>query len=162
MRRALAALLLLLGGCERAPDAGEDAAAGRALEAAALNAGIVADAADAAGVYAAGDDRVCLTRTAANRYRIGVSVDYGEGQRCIARGTARGRATLDVALAGECRLTVTRDGDRLLFPARTPAACAPLCQGRATFDALAIDRLSEAGGESARLRGADGQLLCVD
>jgi hypothetical protein len=161
MRRALAAVLLV-GACGRAPDAGEDAAAGQALETAARTAGIVADDRDAAGVYAAGEDRVCITRTAADRYRIGISVDYGAGQRCIARGVARGRTTLDAALGTGCRLPVARDGDRLLFPARAPAACAALCQGRATLDALAVDRLSEAGGEAARLRGGDGTLLCTD
>jgi hypothetical protein len=161
MWRALVALLLL-GACGRAPGADEDATAGQALEAAARNLGIIADPRDAAGVYAAGEDRACLTRTAGDRYRIGVSIDYGEGQRCIANGSARGTATLDADLGQDCRLPIARDADRLLFPARMPAACARLCQGRATFDALAIDRLSEAGGEAARLRGADGKLLCAD
>ncbi len=153
---------LLLAGCERSPEASDDAAAGRALEAAALDAGIVADPADAVGVYAAGEDRVCMARIAPDRYRIGVSVDYGAGQRCIAHGTARGRATLDVDLGAGCRVKVSHDGDRLSFPAQTPAKCAPLCQGRAALDALTVDRLSGAGGEAARLRGADGALLCTD
>ncbi len=161
MWRALAALLLL-GACARAPDTGDEAAAGQALEGAARNAGIVADARDAAGVYAAGEDRVCMTRSAADSYRIGVSVDYGEGHRCIAHGTAKGRPALDSDLGAGCRMPITRDGDRLLFPPRAPAACARLCQGRATLDALAVDRLSEADGEAARLRGADGKLLCAN
>lgn len=158
MRRAIAAVLLL-GACQRTPPA-DEVAAGRALEAAARNAGIVGDPADAAGVYAAGDDRLCLTG-AAPSYRIGISVDFGEGQRCLAQGLARGRDSLSLDIGKGCTMVVARDGDRLLFPARVPEACAHACQGRATFDALALDRLSEAGGEAARLRGADGKLLCA-
>ena len=98
----------------------------------------------------------------APRYRIGVSVDFGEGQRCIAHGTARGRGGLAIVLGEGCRFVATRNGDRLLFPVRTPAECARSCQGRATLDTLALDRLSEASGEATRLRGADGKLLCAD
>ncbi|MDR6787951.1 hypothetical protein J2Y58_001303 [Sphingomonas sp. BE138] len=161
MRLAPGVLLVLLAACGQPADPVDDAAAGRALEAAARNVGIVADAADAAGVYAAGEDRACLTG-AAPRYRIGVSVDYGGGQRCLAHGEARGKRNLTVDLGGGCRFTATRDGDRMSFPAQTPVACATVCQGRATLDALALDRLSEAAGEAARLRGADGKLLCAD
>ncbi|MEH3121269.1 MAG: hypothetical protein PGN16_04680 [Sphingomonas phyllosphaerae] len=161
MIRGAAALALLLAACSPTPDAREDDTAGRALEAAARSAGIVSDVADATGVYAAGEDRLCLTG-AAPRHRIGVSVDFGEGQRCIAHGTAQGRGDLTVDLGQGCNFLARRDGDRLLFPVRTPAACARSCQGRATLDALALDRLSEASGEATRLRGADGKLLCAD
>lgn len=165
MRRMPAVLLPvllpgLLAGCGPAAEA-DEAAAGRALEQAARTAGIVVDLADARGVYAAGEDRLCLTG-AAPRYRIGVSVDYGEGQRCLARGDARGRGDLTIDLGQGCGFAVRRDGDRLLFPAKVPDACARACQGRASFDALAYERLSEAGGEAARLRGSDGKLLCGD
>jgi hypothetical protein len=161
MIRAALAPVVLLAACSPARDAREDDAAGRALEAAARNAGIVGDVAEATGVYAVGEDRLCLTG-AAPRYRIGVSVDFGEGQRCIAHGTAKGRGDLAIDLGEGCRFTATRNGDRLLFPVRTPAGCARSCQGRATLDTLALDRLSEASGEATRLRGADGKLLCAD
>ncbi|MFK3890187.1 hypothetical protein [Sphingomonas sp. NPDC079357] len=154
-------LLTLLAACSPAHDVREDDAAGRALEVAAHRAGLVSEVADATGVYAVGEDRLCLTG-AAPRYRIGVSVDFGEGQRCIGHGIAQGRGDLTVDLGDGCRFTATRIGDQLLFPVRTPAACARSCQGRATFDTLSLDRLSEASGEATRLRGADGKLLCVD
>ncbi|MEH3104511.1 MAG: hypothetical protein PGN12_11455 [Sphingomonas phyllosphaerae] len=161
MMRAAIVLSLLLVGCSSAPEPVDDDAAGRALEAAAHKAGIVGDIADATGVYAVGEDRLCMTG-AAPRYRIGVSVDFGDGQRCIAHGTAQGRGALAIDLGDGCRLTATHNGDRLLFPVRAPAGCARYCQGRATLDTLALDRLSEASGEATRLRGADGKLLCAD
>ena len=161
MIRAALAPLLLLAACSPAHDTRDDDAAGRALEAAARDAGIVGEVAEASGIFAAGEDRLCLAGTAP-RYRIGVSVDFGEGQRCIAHGTAKGRGDLAIDLGEGCRFTATRNGDRLLFPIRTPAACARSCQGRATLDTLTFDRLSEASGEATRLRGADGKLLCAD
>ncbi|WP_028965931.1 hypothetical protein [Sphingomonas phyllosphaerae] len=161
MRRGAVLLVSLLTACSPARDSREDDTAGRALEVAARHAGIVSDVAEAAGVYAVGEDRLCLTGTAP-RYRIGVSVDFGEGQRCLAHGSAQGRGDLAIDFGDGCRFTATRNGDRLLFPVRTPAACARSCQGRATLDTLAFDRLSEASGEASRLRGADGKLLCAD
>lgn len=161
MIRGAVLLVSLLTACSPARDPREDDAAGRALEAAARDAGIVSDVAEATGVYAAGEDRLCLTGSAP-RYRIGVSVDFGEGQRCIARGTAQGRGDLLIDLGQGCTFTAKRNGDQLLFPVRTPTACARSCQGRATLDTLALDRLSEASGEATRLRGADGKLLCAD
>lgn len=166
MRVALAgALLLLAGGCDRAAES--DDAAGRALETAAHAAGMIADAGAPTGVFAAGDDRICVTRgDAGERYRIGVSVDYGAGQRCIARGSAAGGsaaggARLAVDLGAGCRFDAGWDGDRLAFPATLPGGCARSCQGRATMDALYAERLSAAVGETARVRGADGRLLCA-
>lgn len=161
MIRGAVLLVSLLAACSPAQEVREDDSAGRALEAAARSAGIVSDVTEAAGVYAVGEDRLCLTGTAP-RYRIGVSVDFGEGQRCLAHGSAQGRGDLALDLGDGCRFTATRNGDRLLFPVRTPAACARSCQGRATLDTLAFDRLSEASGEATRLRGVDGKLLCAD
>jgi len=161
MTRAAVALSLLLAACSPARDVRDEDAAGKALETAARAAGIVGDRADATGIYAVGEDRLCLTGTAP-RYRIGVSVDFGEGQRCVAHGTAQGRDALAIDLGDGCRFTASRTGDRLLFPVRTPPACARACQGRATLDTLVLHRLSEASGEATRLRGADGRLLCAD
>lgn len=159
----LAAIVLLSCGCERTAPRNADAAAGRAMEAAARGAGLIDTARGASGVYASGDDRICVMQRATGaRFRIGVSVDYGDGQRCVGRGTAVGREDLALDLGGDCRFHATHDGERLTFPAHVPAACARQCQGRATFDALSVERLSEAAGEAERLRGADGGLLCTD
>lgn len=162
MRRAALVALLAVAACSRGSEEATEPTAGRALEAAALNAGLVSDTGDAGGVYAAGDDRVCLSETARRRFRIGVSVDYGEGQRCIAHGIASGGEALDIDLGNGCRFRATPDGERLAFPVPVPDACTALCQGRATLDGLAVERLSAAPGEAARLRGADGNLLCAD
>ena len=157
--RAVGTLALLCGGC----DGGMEHAAGDgpALERAAREAGLVGDTANLTGVYAAGDDRVCVTRGAgaAAAYRIGVSVDYGPGQRCIARGTAGGRLKID--LGRGCVFAAEAEGERLTFPTALPAGCARLCQGHATLEALSVERLSAAIGEAARLRDTDGKLLCA-
>ncbi|KTT76788.1 hypothetical protein [Sphingomonas endophytica] len=160
MRRIAGLLALILAtGCSRPTAEAGEPTAGRALEAAARQAGMMGDSRDAAGVYAAGENRLCVARRG-RRYDIGVSVDYGVGQRCVARGSAGGRDSLTIDFGTGCRFTARRDGDLLAFPTRVPDGCASLCQGRAALDGLMVERLSEAAGEAARLRGADGELLC--
>lgn len=159
----LAALLVLLPACDRGGDGPKDRTAGTALEKAAVGVGLIGDPDNVTptGVFAADGDRVCVL-PADRDYRIGASVDYGEGQRCIARGTARGRGTLRVDFGGGCGFDAQVDADRLSFPAILPPACDRLCDGRASLAALRADRLSYSPSEGARSRGADGALLCVD
>lgn len=158
------ALLLVLAGCDRAIEpVAQTAGAGQALESAAIDAGIVADPArlDPAGVYVSDTDQVCVVPTAGGGYAIGASVDYGEGQGCVARGTATGIETLAVDLGDDCRVTVRFDGTRLTFPANVPAACARACTGRASLAALNAERLSTAPSEAAALRDPTGKPLCA-
>jgi hypothetical protein len=160
---ALPALgLLVLGGCDRAPASTSAAtSAGASLERAALAAGIVADPArlDPVGAYAADTDRICLTANG-DSYRIGASIDYGERQGCIARGTARGRETLHIDFGEDCRFEARFDGERISFPATVPSACERRCTGRATLAALTAERLSGAAAEARAMRSADGEPLC--
>lgn len=163
MRSGWLAAAMLLAGCQReAPPPPPPPGAGGDLERAALAAGLIADpaTADPTGVFQRGGDLVCLL-PGDEAHVIGVSVDYGEGQRCVARGTARGRTSLAVDLGDGCRFDATLDADRLALPATLPAACDRACSGRATLAAVAVERLSAAGPEAARTRGADGALLCA-
>lgn len=160
MRRT-AALLLLLGACQR-----QEAAApapqgdGVRLEAAARAAGMLADPdAPPVGVFAAGTERVCIVPQG-SAYRVGASVDYGAGQRCVARGTASGQADLAVDFGRDCRFDVRFEGDRLVFPAVLPAGCEMWCEGRASFAALAVERLSASAAEATRTVAADEEPLC--
>lgn len=123
--------------------------------------GLVADPdrVDATGLYASDTDRLCLVPRGGG-YRIGASVDYGEAQGCLARGTAKGRGSLAVDLGGGCRFTAKLDGDRLTFPALVPPACDRACRGRATLATLTADRLSASASEAASAPAADGAPLC--
>ena len=159
MRRTLA-LALLVAGCGRAvPDAAPSG--GAAMERAARDRGLVtADAkATATGVFRSGTDTVCMV-TDGGDFRLGASVDYGEGQRCVVRAKARGGATLSIDAGGGCRLEARVDADRLAFPAVVPSACDAFCTGRASLSALEGARLSDSASEASRVRGADGRLLC--
>jgi hypothetical protein len=157
-------LLLVLAGCGRQPETTRSSppVAGKALERAAIAAGVVADPAsiDPVGAYAADTDRVCIVRADAG-YRIGIAVDYGDEQGCVARGTARGGQRLAVTLGGDCRFEAQADGQRITVPATLPASCdRAFCTGRATLTAVIADRLSATEAEARAMRAPDGHNLC--
>ena len=160
----VAALLFLLAGCDRGPSAAtRSAAAGEALEHAAIGAGIVADPAtlNPVGAYASDTDRLCVTPDGdGDTYRLGASVDYGEEQGCVARGTVSGRERLRIDFGEGCRFDGQFDGDRVTFAATTPAACERRCTGRATLAAVTALRLSGSLTEARAMRGVDGEPLC--
>lgn len=154
-------LALALAACERAPSGA--VTAGDKLEAAAIARGLVSDPdrADPVGSWAQGEDRVCVVPQG-QAYRIGAAVDFGEGQGCIASGTAeRSGAQLRVRLSG-CAFKAGFDGERIVFPPELPASCARLCTGRATLSALAVERLSTSASEAAMMRATNGRPLCAD
>ena len=158
---ALAGVLLLSACGEQAPAPVADTPGAR-LEAAALARGLVSDPARASpvGSWARDTDRVCVTGTGRDQ-RIGVVIDYGEGQGCSAGGTVRRAGDrLTVALGADCRFEAAFEGDRIVFPAAVPGGCAALCSGRASLAALDVERLSGSVSEAATLRGLDGAALC--
>lgn len=160
MRRMLA-LALVLAGCGRAADRPDAGTAGAALERAAVARGVVADPAriDPVGLYASASDRLCVVPRG-DGYRVGASVDFGEGQGCFATGTATGRSTLDIRFDAACRLTAAIEGDRVTFPATLPAGCDRFCTGRASLAALAADRISASAVEAASAATGDGKAMC--
>lgn len=164
MRGALA-LALLLAGCGRAGPATHAASVGDGLETAALASGLVVDpaAGSLVGSWALDTDRACIIagRSGGASDRIGVAIDYGEGQACAASGTVRREGGgLDVRL-GDCRVHAGYDGERISFPAAVPAPCERLCTGRATLAAMTVERISESASEAATLRSPGGRLLCA-
>lgn len=163
MKPVAVAALVMLAACERPDPAAVDSRGGEGLERAALAANLITDPSRIlpTGVFAADNDRVCLLPRQ-DGYRVGASVDYGEGQRCVARGTATGHDTLAIDFGEGCRFNARSDGDRIVFPTILPSSCAGACERRATLAALSVERLSDAEAEAARLRGADGRLLCAD
>ncbi|WP_085810119.1 hypothetical protein [Sphingomonas sp. TZW2008] len=161
-RLAAVLLVLALGGCEQsARDTVTRSEAGAALEARAINSGIIPNPAalDPIGAYATETDRMCVVPQLGG-YRVGVSVDYGDGQNCIARGTATGRETIGVDLGDDCRFDARYDGVRIVFPAAVPAACARRCTGRTTLTALSAERLSGTVAEARSMIGVDSKRLC--
>jgi phosphoribosyl-AMP cyclohydrolase len=164
LRRTLA-LALLASACGPAPERGQVAeSGGAALERAAIVRGIVEDPAriDPVGAYSSDTDRVCVTPRGEG-YRIGASVDYGEEQGCLARGTAEGGQRLRVAFGDDCRFEARVDDRRIAFPPTLPAACdRRFCRGRATLTALIGDRLSGSSTEARAMRAPDDRPLCPD
>jgi len=162
---AALAIGLLVAGCGRgdsdAEDASGTAGAGMALEQAAVDAGIVTDPAKLhpVGAYASETDRVCIVPQEGG-YRVGASVDYGDRQSCVARGTASGQTKLRFEFGDACTFEAQFDGERVSFPATLPSACDSRCTGRATLTALTASRLSDAEAEARAMRGPDGQPLC--
>ena len=159
--RAAFTLVLLLAGCGAPPQAAQDSA-GTRLEAAAEQAGLVADPARATlvGSWALDTDRVCVVPGGGDAYRIGVTIDYGEGQGCAAAGTARRRGDRVAVTLGACRFDARFEGNRIVFPADIPAACDHYCTGRASLAALVVDHLSASLSEAETLRSSGGKLLC--
>lgn len=166
-RWAVLFLGVLTAACGAAGTGAADNAAGEQLERAGIAAGLVADPAAAPldGIWSRDTDRLCILPASdsmkANR-RIGVVLDYGEGQGCAARGTLeRSGPQLNIAL-GACRFTAQFDGERIAFPAALPAACNRLCTGRASLSALIVERISASTAEARALHDADGTALCGD
>lgn len=161
--RVALAFGLLLAGCGRAEREAADpnAEAGAALERAAIVAGVVADPArlDPVGAYASETDRVCIVSREGG-LRVGVSVDYGDRQSCIGRGTASGRQALRMDFGDACTFEASFDGERVSFPATLPRGCDARCTGRATLTAVTASRLSSAEAEARAMRAPDGEPLC--
>lgn len=163
-RRIVLATLILLTACGRNGEGG-DGQAGEKLEAASIAAGLVADPAAAPldGIWSRDTDRMCILPAGRGLgRRVGVMLDYGEGQGCTAIGTMeRSGAALKLTL-GACRFTARFDGDSIQFPAMLPSACNAFCTGRATMSALNVERISASVAEARALRSVNGTTLCAD
>lgn len=154
--------LTALASCPR-HEPGVRATSAPDLETAAILRGLVRDPADRdiAGLYARDTDRVCIVRRDGG-YRIGATVDYGDGQGCSAAGSvSRSGASLRIRLGDDCRFDASFDGDHIAFPAKLPPGCASACVDRATMEALDVVRLSESSAEAATMRSANGQTPCA-
>lgn len=160
--RVMVAAVVLLAGCSQQADTGN--AGGAALEAAAIAAEVVRDPKGNAlvGLYVRDTDQLCIVATPGGGHRIGVSVDYGDqgcsGTGAVTRSGDRLSVTFDAA--PECRVEAQLDGDRVIFPAAVPGACARLCTDRASLAALEVDLLSEAVSEARSMRDRRGRELC--
>ena len=157
--------LLALAGCSSKQEAADTAprGAGARLEQAAIATGVIRDpaSADLTGVYANDPERVCVV-PAAQDFRIGVTLDYGEGQQCSATGTlARAGETLKVDLGQGCAFDARFDGRGITFPGALPDQCRKKCTGRASMAGVSVDALSASLSEATSLADAKGRALCA-
>jgi hypothetical protein len=164
MRAVALVALVLLAGCSSKQDAAAVASggAGARLEQAAIATGVIRDpaSADLTGVYANDPERVCVV-PAAQDFRIGVTLDYGEGQQCSARGTLKREGeTLRVDLGDGCAFDARFDGQGIKFPGALPDQCRKKCTGRATLAGISVDALSASLSEATALTDANGRALC--
>jgi len=156
---------LALAGCSAKQDAAgaPGGGAGARLEQAAIASGVVRDpdSTDLTGVYANDPERLCVV-PAATDFRIGVTLDYGEGQQCSASGTLRRSGdVLKVDLGDGCAFDARFDGQGIAFPGALPDACQRKCSGRATMAGLSVDALSASLSEATALTDAKGRALCA-
>lgn len=159
---SLIAAALALADCGEEPrEAGGNTVS---LEAAARARGLVVDPADAplSGLYARGNDRLCMVEQG-GAARIGMVSDFGDGLACAATGVARRSAdslSVELGAANDCAFEAQFDGEHIVFPARLPEGCKRFCAPRASLSALSVGRLSASAPEAAALRDPNGRLLC--
>lgn len=175
MRRTSLSVLLLLAACQRvdAPssssgrEAGAPAATG--LERAAIESGVIADAAKLSpvGVYQrrheAGRDALCVIPDKSGDFRFGTEADFGEEQSCRGHGTARragDKLILSFSGGDHCIIVAQYDGDQLSLPGVVDMKCASVCEGRGSLEGVSFPRI--AGDAAAALRALDskGNPLC--
>ena len=158
-------LAALLASCQGSQPTPQPTATPASLEAAAIEAGIVADPAntDPTGLYARDRDKICVVPSA-TAFRIGIYVDYGDAFHCSGSGEAtRAGETLHIELtsAPGCSFDATFEGDRIAFPGALPDACLKACTGRGSMNGLIAERLSDSPSEAAALRDSKGKMLCA-
>ncbi|MBB5714069.1 hypothetical protein [Sphingomonas aerophila] len=159
----LCALTLALGACGEPQPATPDANPGARLEAAATGAGLIPDPRHASltGSWALDTDRACVVPGNKGVSRIGLLVDYGDGQGCAASGTVERDGEQLTVKAGRCTVKARFDGERMVFPPDLPKDCAALCTGRASLESFTVEQLSGSASEAATLRTPRGQPLCT-
>lgn len=119
------------------------------LEAAARDAGVVADAGATPPVgsferiHAAGRDSLCVTGRD-GEYRFAMVASFGttltcEGEGELAHDGERLRLAFD---EGGCSIDAGYDGDRVSLAGAVPDECSSLCGPRASFSGVAVDRVS--------------------
>ena len=165
MRAAALIALTMLSACSGKHDSADQASGGSGarLEQAAIATGVIRDpgSTDLTGVYASDPEQVCVVPVAKD-FRIGVTLDYGEGQQCSAAGSlVRDGGVLKVDLGGGCAFDARFDGQGIKFPGALPDACQKKCTGRATMAGLSVDALSNSLSEATTLADAKGRALCA-
>ena len=175
MRHAAALVCLLLAGCSETR-AGGDETAVTPLDAAAIDAGVIADpdALDLAGGFAdtggTGSDAFCASGDRARGYSVGVLVSFGADARCEAQGRAaldgeQARISLTRNGKGDslngCSFTARFDGDALALPGSLPRGCADACSDRASLAGATFALVEPGEGAALATGGHVIKRLCA-
>lgn len=165
---------LMLAGCSETR-AGDDEAAVTPLDAAAIEAGVIADPdiIDLSGSFAdtsgTGSDAFCARGNRRDGYAVGVLVSFGGSSQCEGQGRAalsgeQARISLTRNSSGDavddCSFLARFDGSALALAGSLPAACQAVCSPRASL-AGASFALVETGDRAAgATRGRTIKRLC--
>lgn len=174
MQRVSVALLLLLAGCQRVPaasDVASDAGIAPAsdLERAAIESGAITDAGKISPVglyqrsHEAGRDLLCVMPAKDATLRFGLQANFGEGESCRGRGTARragDKLILSFRGGDRCIMVAQYDGDQLALPGVVDMACADLCEGRGSLEGVSFPRIANDAASALRARDNGGNALC--
>ncbi|MET0249288.1 MAG: hypothetical protein ABW164_06125 [Sphingobium sp.] len=170
---ALALLVVLLAGCQaesRAPDASPaDPSSGAGLERAAIETGVIADAARTSPVglyrrsHEGGQDTLCVAPDERGGLRFGTQVSFGTDGGCRGEGSARragDKLILRFRRGGRCIVVARYDGDKVAMPGVVDSQCADLCVGRGSLEGVSFPRISSEAAAALRARDRDGEALC--
>ncbi len=173
MRLALLACLMLAG-CSVSQAGGDDDAM-TPLDAAAIDAGVIADpqAIDLAGSFAdpgaTGSDAFCARGTRDQGYAVGVLVTFGGSSQCEATGRASlsgETAEISLSRSGEgddvagCRFSARFDGNALALPGSVPAACSAICSDRASLAGASFALVEPGNAAAGAASGRSIEQLC--
>lgn len=165
---------LLLAGCGQIKP-GDDSTAVTALDAAAIEAGVIADpdAVDLAGGFAdiggTGSDAFCARGNREQGYDIGVLVTFGEGSQCEAQGRATlagEQVQINLSRTGKgkplsgCSFTARFDGNGLALPGSVPEDCQPVCSARASLAGASFALVQAGDSAAGAARGRSVKRLC--
>ena len=176
MRRISLTVLMLLAACQRADapssssirrETGTSASTG--LERAAIESGVIADAAKLSpvGVYQrrheSGRDALCMIPDRSGDFRFGTEAMFGEGQSCRGHGTARragDKLILSFSGRDHCIIVAQYDGDQLSLPGVVDMNCASVCDGRGSLEGVSFPRISGDAASALRALDSRGDPLC--
>ena len=165
--------LLLLAGCQdeggRSAASSGDAPSATGLERAAIESGVIADAAKLSPIglfqrsHEAGRDSLCVIPGRSRDFRFGAEAIFGKEQRCRGQGTAKragDKLILKFSGADGCIVVAQYDGDQLSLPGVLDMKCAALCDGRGSLEGVSFPRVGSDGASALRAQDRNGEQLC--
>ncbi|MDM7957165.1 MULTISPECIES: hypothetical protein [Blastomonas] len=167
---------LMLAGCSETR-AGDDEAAVTPLDAAAIEAGVIADplVLDLAGSFAdaggTGSDSFCARGNRDQGYAVGVLVTFGGSSQCEGQGRAvltgeQARISLTRSATGasvdDCSFSARFDGSALALAGSVPAGCQAVCSNRASLAGASFALVENGDRAALAARGRDINRLCGD
>jgi hypothetical protein len=144
-------------------------AAGEALDAKAIEAGLLPDPdrTEFAGRYETrsdlGTDMFCAVKTSGNKFDVGFLSVSGADSKCEGAGTAKVNGeNVAISLMGQgpCQFTARYDGFEVRFPATLDSGCAKYCSDRASFSGTHYFMVEPGTAAARQTLGRDIAILC--